>query len=111
VIAFDEAKLTPAELAELDALLEDVPGEIPLAPLSFRAWIAQADPRFQFYRHVEAEIDLLNTLLRQPPLELNKDAASAALATETTALQLAPLGISKTTTETFKLQFTLTPAA
>jgi predicted phage terminase large subunit-like protein len=59
VIAFDEARLTPAELAELDALLEDVPGEIPLAPLSFRAWIAQADPRFQFYRHVDAEIDLL----------------------------------------------------
>jgi hypothetical protein len=63
------------------------------------------------FDRIEAEIDLLNTLLRQPPLELNKDAASAALTTETTALQLAPLGITKTTTETFKLTFTLTPEA
>ena len=60
---------------------------------------------------VEAEMDLLKTLLRQPPLEFNKPAASTALASETTALQLAPLGIDKVTTEAFKLEFVLTPNA
>jgi hypothetical protein len=63
------------------------------------------------FDRVEAEFDLLKSLIRTPAPELNKDAASAALNDETTALQLAPLGLTKTTTEEFKLTFTLTPEA
>lgn len=58
---------------------------------------------------IDAEIELINSLIRQPAPELNKDAAGAALSSEATALALAPLGISLTSNETFKLVFTLTP--
>jgi phage host-nuclease inhibitor protein Gam len=58
---------------------------------------------------IEAEIDLINSLIRLPEPEFNKEAASTHLNTESTALQLAPLGITKTENETFKLTFTLTP--
>jgi len=60
---------------------------------------------------IEAEIELINSLIRIPAAELNKDAASDALKAEANALALAPLGINLTTNETFKLTFTFTPEA
>lgn len=60
---------------------------------------------------IEAEIELINSLIRVPAAELNKDAASEALKAEANALALAPLGLNLTTNETFKLTFTFTPEA
>lgn len=58
---------------------------------------------------VEAEIELINSLIRLPEPEFNKEAASTLLNNAAAALALAPLGINKTENETFKLTFTLTP--
>jgi len=58
---------------------------------------------------IEAEIELINALIRLPEPEFNKEAASTYLNNEAAALTLAPLGINKTENETFKLTFTLTP--
>jgi phage host-nuclease inhibitor protein Gam len=58
---------------------------------------------------VEHQIDLLNGLLRQPPVELNKDAAKAAAKNEHDAKLLAEVGITETTEETFKISYNLKP--
>lgn len=52
---------------------------------------------------------MLAKLLRQPPLELNKDAAREALKDPEAAKVLAELGIKETSIETFKVAFKFTP--
>ncbi len=60
---------------------------------------------------LDATHSLLLNLLRQPPEELNRQAALAAAAKEQHTDLLADLGITRHTTETFRVVFHFTPNA
>lgn len=57
----------------------------------------------------EAEIDLLNQLLRVPATELNKAVAAQELNDEWAADKLASVGVTLDTKESFLISYTLTP--